>query len=434
MNDLFKFLLPLFLFASPSAWGQSSLYRWDDVRLQCEQLADGKLVSNSYCGKDARQISVYDSSCSVSIDGVFQLNSWMSRGEGECPPRKVIWDEQRKTCRDAYEAYRTLPNSDCGQEARQIVVASSYCTVVVDGYYEKFLDRGEEQCPAIPTTNSEFQNLLPDGYKFQKIDFNYDKTQCGELAFKLDGNSDCTVEFLDFSLDSSWQDSRSCDLELVVHLPQGLRMKPSRFSVEGDYQHGPGGSILVKGTYGLAQGEKSVVNGLFNASAGNTDTFLLQTDAVNSESSSSCGGKAVFRGRFELHAFKSFSSSFHSLVTLDRIEQGKQVTIWGWDYQTCQDEETKPAVGASGRPYCGAHYYGCVFPCAGKACAKSDKELKQECEISRDSTAPFGPSHACLGGSGFPYCPTRYYGTVFSCNGYRCAKSDPQYKNVCQII
>ncbi len=434
--SFFRLVLPLVLFASPSAWAQSSSYRWDDISLKCEQVSDGKLVNNFYCGKDARLISIYNSSCSVSVNGVYQPGFDMSRGEGECPPKKMIWNEQEKSCVDAYYNFLGAPNADCGQAARQLILRSGFCMVTVDGFYQKFLDPGEEDCPVANASSAVFQNKLPDGYKFQKIDFNYDKSQCGELAFKLDGNSDCSVEFLDFSLDSSSQSSRVCDLELVVHLPKGLRMKPSKFSVEGDYQQGPGGAVLAKGAYGMAQQNQTYVTGLFSSRAGKTDTFLLQADEVRSDSSSSCGGKAVFRGRFELHAFKSFSSSLASLITLDRIEQGKQVSIWGWDYQTCQDDETKPTLGASGRPYCGANYFGCVFPCAGKACAKSDKDFKQECEIGSDSTATFAaaPSNSCLGASRYPYCPTKYYGTVFGCNGYRCAKSDPQFKNICQII
>lgn len=86
---------------------------------------------------------------------------------------------------------------------------------------------------------------------------------------------------------------------------------------------------------------------------------------------------------------------------------------------------TKPAgsssqstVGLSGYPYCGTAFYGTIFTCGGGySCAKSDPQYQNICELSNISRA----------GSIYPSCGTgAVYGSVFTCNGNRrCAKSNP---------
>jgi regulator of replication initiation timing len=109
---------------------------------------------------------------------------------------------------------------------------------------------------------------------------------------------------------------------------------------------------------------------------------------------------------------------------------------------TCEITPTSQAAmgnaaqnGSSGYPLCGALYYGIEFDCNGKKCGKSDSEYKNICEITATSkAATTGSSNTTLGVSGYPYCPTPRYGIDFDCtNGRRCAKSDPEYKNICEI-
>lgn len=109
---------------------------------------------------------------------------------------------------------------------------------------------------------------------------------------------------------------------------------------------------------------------------------------------------------------------------------------------TCEiTPNTKAAMGnqaqngSSGFPLCGAIFYGDQFDCNGKKCGKSDSEYKNICEITATSQAA-KPSTAntAIGVSGYPFCPTPRYGIDFDCtNGRRCAKSDPEYKNICEI-
>ncbi len=98
---------------------------------------------------------------------------------------------------------------------------------------------------------------------------------------------------------------------------------------------------------------------------------------------------------------------------------------------------SKPAggtqMGTSGNPLCGAVYYGDLFPCNGKQCGKSDPGYKNVCEITANTKAAVPPQQASIGASGYPYCPATRYGTVFDCNGRQCAKSDPEFKNYCEI-
>lgn len=109
---------------------------------------------------------------------------------------------------------------------------------------------------------------------------------------------------------------------------------------------------------------------------------------------------------------------------------------------TCEITPTSKAAmgnatqtGSSGNPFCGAVYYGIEFDCNGKKCGKSDPEYKNVCEITATSKpATPAASSTTLGVSGYPYCPSPRYGIDFDCaNNRRCAKSDPEYKNVCEI-
>jgi regulator of replication initiation timing len=99
---------------------------------------------------------------------------------------------------------------------------------------------------------------------------------------------------------------------------------------------------------------------------------------------------------------------------------------------------SKPAMGSttqngtSGYPFCGSNYYGIEFDCNGKKCGKSDTEYKNICEITVNSKPATG-STAQNGASGYPLCGSVYYGIDFDCNGKKCGKSDAQYKNICEI-
>lgn len=42
-------------------------------------------------------------------------------------------------------------------------------------------------------------------------------------------------------------------------------------------------------------------------------------------------------------------------------------------------------------------------------------------------------SSRSVGESGFPYCPSPYFGWVYTCGNKRCAKSDPEYRNMCEL-
>jgi regulator of replication initiation timing len=95
---------------------------------------------------------------------------------------------------------------------------------------------------------------------------------------------------------------------------------------------------------------------------------------------------------------------------------------------------TSTQNGSSGYPLCGAVYYGMEFDCNGKKCGKSDSQYKNICEITANSKPSSPSSSTSLGVSGYPYCPSPRYGMDFDCNnGRRCAKSDPEYKNICEI-
>jgi hypothetical protein len=89
--------------------------------------------------------------------------------------------------------------------------------------------------------------------------------------------------------------------------------------------------------------------------------------------------------------------------------------------------------GSSGYPLCGSVYYGTEFTCNGKRCGKSDPNYVNICEITASSRPATATSPSTTGLSGYPYCPSTFYGTIFDCNGRRCAKSDAAYQNICEI-
>jgi regulator of replication initiation timing len=90
------------------------------------------------------------------------------------------------------------------------------------------------------------------------------------------------------------------------------------------------------------------------------------------------------------------------------------------------------SFGSSGFPFCGGLFYGIEFDCNGKKCGKSDPEYKNTCEITVNSKPAMG-STTQNGSSGYPFCGATYYGNEFDCNGKKCGKSDTQYKNICEI-
>lgn len=93
-----------------------------------------------------------------------------------------------------------------------------------------------------------------------------------------------------------------------------------------------------------------------------------------------------------------------------------------------------PAVkGASGHPYCDAAAYGSVFNCNGKLCAKSDAAFSQVCELRSEGLSDAQLSSAGIGGNRYPLCGSPFYGNLFGCQGKVCAKSDPQFKNLCEV-
>lgn len=82
-------------------------------------------------------------------------------------------------------------------------------------------------------------------------------------------------------------------------------------------------------------------------------------------------------------------------------------------------------IGGSGHPFCSENVYGRLFDCNGYTCGKSDPGYKNICQVPDDkiNRAP----------SGYPYCEETFYGRQFSCGQHLCAKSDPEYKHICQI-
>lgn len=110
----------------------------------------------------------------------------------------------------------------------------------------------------------------------------------------------------------------------------------------------------------------------------------------------------------------------------------------GLEKQVNESKTTSPApntAGTSGFPFCGSVYYGTVFNCNGKSCGKSDPQYVNICEITANSRPAASPNAAAgAGSSGYPFCPSPRYGTDFACNNNRvCAKSDPNYVNICEV-
>ncbi len=92
-----------------------------------------------------------------------------------------------------------------------------------------------------------------------------------------------------------------------------------------------------------------------------------------------------------------------------------------------------PSKGVSGYPLCGDLYYGSEFTCNGQRCGKSDPNYANTCEITASSKSASTAASSNIGTSGYPFCPSPYYGSVFDCNGRKCAKSDSAYQNICEI-
>jgi hypothetical protein len=182
-------------------------------------------------------------------------------------------------------------------------------------------------------------DTLPAGYKFEGIDFIYDKGQCGgDIGFKLDpANGDCTVEFNDFYLVGDGQ--RECDLTIVVNLPRNLAIAPSRLFVEGDYQLGPRGVVTFSADYRMQGGESIDLWERWEAQdqTQSANTFLSE-NYFDNRRYSPCGAQAIFRGKFKLTA--QSRSSTQSIIDIGRTDLGLDKTqnpkaYWGWDYQTC---------------------------------------------------------------------------------------------------
>ena len=96
------------------------------------------------------------------------------------------------------------------------------------------------------------ENRLPDGFDLKgRIQFEFDEESCGEMEFRLDQNDDCTIEFLDFWAATDFVPVRSCQLKIIVDVPEGLRMAPSIFSIEGEYQIGKNGLASLEADYGV---------------------------------------------------------------------------------------------------------------------------------------------------------------------------------------
>ncbi|RYZ82926.1 MAG: hypothetical protein EOP04_21040 [Proteobacteria bacterium] len=94
---------------------------------------------------------------------------------------------------------------------------------------------------------------------------------------------------------------------------------------------------------------------------------------------------------------------------------------------------TDPAkVGESGFAFCDKIYYGDLFSCGSKQCGKADKDYKDICEVTASSKPSTG-AQPKNGSSGFPLCGDTYYGEAFTCTDQKCGKSDPAYQNICEL-
>ncbi|MCX6130023.1 MAG: hypothetical protein NTX25_13290 [Proteobacteria bacterium] len=109
----------------------------------------------------------------------------------------------------------------------------------------------------------------------------------------------------------------------------------------------------------------------------------------------------------------------------------------GSNAPVADDANLKPAVKPGIKsviiPFCGETYFGTSFDCNGKKCAKSDAELSNSCEITPNSKPAETDNNELLGSSGYPYCPTKYFGTEYDCGDKKCAKSDSDYLKPCEI-
>lgn len=89
--------------------------------------------------------------------------------------------------------------------------------------------------------------------------------------------------------------------------------------------------------------------------------------------------------------------------------------------------------GVSGHPYCGDAAYGSAFNCNGRLCAKADAQFSQVCELKADGLSSSQLLATSGGTSRYPSCGSPFYGKLFGCNGKVCAKSDREFKNMCEI-
>lgn len=181
-------------------------------------------------------------------------------------------------------------------------------------------------------------DALPEGYQFRGLDFIYDPVQCGDVGFTLDPeNGDCTVEFDKFFLAESGE--RICDLTIVVDLPPGLAIAPSRLLIEGDYQVGSESAITLRADYGLQGGDKVDIWEKWQSTDDsiNADTFISESWYAE-RTFSDCGGQAVFEGTFVLTSDQPGDVS--GIIDIGRTDLGldlteKPLSYWGWDYKIC---------------------------------------------------------------------------------------------------
>ena len=101
-------------------------------------------------------------------------------------------------------------------------------------------------------------------------------------------------------------------------------------------------------------------------------------------------------------------------------------------FATCGVDPTA-SVGASGYPLCGSLYYGDTFDCNQSICGKSDALFINICQLDAASQPATLEMAENNGESGFPLCGDTFYGETFNCNGKSCAKSDANFRDICEI-
>lgn len=190
-------------------------------------------------------------------------------------------------------------------------------------------------------------NAVPEGFELKNFRFIYDEASCGKINFVLKPiNGDCSVEFENFYIMGSTQST--CDLTIEVDLPPGLSMTPSRLTIEGDYQFDNGGAITLDADYTLEGASDKIVlqRRWTNTDAGLVSNSFLEEEPWTAPSVfSSCGGTAVFKGKFSLAA-ASRPEQKQSLIDIGKTNQGAAsekkapVAYWGWDYQVCEESST----------------------------------------------------------------------------------------------